>query len=644
VYIKLIFSAFFFIATFSTEAQSTDSLAIISQMVDDSLKIKALNKLAESMHNKGDLEASLTISGNANELAEKLGDLRGQFNATKRMSSIYYSNTQFAKSHDAILRMLNLADALKDKYCVAESKLALAGWFDYMGYKLKSILKYQEVIHLTEELRNSSLIYKARQGIGSVYMDIGSYQLAEVNYLQALRVLESESTPGMTTLVRIMRMNIYIGELKQKQAKNSDAIWYFRRAISMLDTHPDMPWREFFNGVARAQMGRAYYNLGQWHNANENYLKAIQLLKGRQSADSYYYFSLVGIGEILFDEKKYNEAIPPLLSAIKYYEVTNAFSPHLLRAYQKLSLSYESIGSLPLANSILTKISIAKDSINTREQKEQLNELIIQYQVKENAESVAALRKKSLTSTLVAGVLICLFILCISVVILVVSRRRLKHKNEIGNLEMAALRSQMNPHFIFNCLNSINLFISKSQTTEAFRHLTKFARLMRLILDNSTTPLVSLDAEVDAIRLYLELEAMRFNNRFSYEIKLNGIQVENIRIAPMIIQPLLEGIVWDGIKYGGLEKSNVSLSFYFHMNLLTCIIETNGVDSNKQTNQNEVIDIDEIKSRLKGLQITRDRLRLLSRKGVIASVNVITPTNPGKNISNHKIEINLPVS
>ena len=93
-------------------------------------------------------------------------------------------------------------------------------------------------------------------------------------------------------------------------------------------------------------------------------------------------------------------------------------------------------------------------------------------------------------------------------------------QQKMTEVEMQALRAQMNPHFIFNCLNSINRYIVKSDQTTASLYLTKFAKLIRLILDNSNSKNVILTNELEALKLYIEMEALRFDKKFTYEIKV----------------------------------------------------------------------------------------------------------------------------
>src|SRR5258708_31678248 len=107
-------------------------------------------------------------------------------------------------------------------------------------------------------------------------------------------------------------------------------------------------------------------------------------------------------------------------------------------------------------------------------------------------------------------------------------------QQHVTELEMQALRAQMNPHFIFNCLNSINRFILKNETEAASDYLTKFSRLIRMVLINSKNKLITLEDELEMLRLYLDMERLRFKNSFDYNINfINSIDISNIFIPPL---------------------------------------------------------------------------------------------------------------
>ncbi len=119
---------------------------------------------------------------------------------------------------------------------------------------------------------------------------------------------------------------------------------------------------------------------------------------------------------------------------------------------------------------------------------------------------------------------------------------------ELSDKEMTALRSQMNPHFIFNCLNSINNFIVRNDSEQAANYVTKFSRLIRLVLENSRSPKVSLEKELEALRLYMDLEAMRFGGKFRYEIWVEDeVDEQYVQIPPLLMQPYVENAIWHGL-------------------------------------------------------------------------------------------------
>ncbi len=180
----------------------------------------------------------------------------------------------------------------------------------------------------------------------------------------------------------------------------------------------------------------------------------------------------------------------------------------------------------------------------------------------------------------------------------------------IAKTEMAALRAQMNPHFVFNCLSSINRFIMVNQPEEASAYLTKFSRLIRLILDNSRTETVVLSKELDALKLYIEMEQMRFADRFEYKIDVDKrLQVEHLEIPPLLIQPYVENAIWHGLMHKK-EACMLTIKVYPDGKHLCIEIEDNGVGRAMAM---------ELKSRSAtlqkshGMKVTSERLDVINR-------------------------------
>jgi len=122
-------------------------------------------------------------------------------------------------------------------------------------------------------------------------------------------------------------------------------------------------------------------------------------------------------------------------------------------------------------------------------------------------------------------------------------------QQKVMESEMSALRSQMNPHFIFNTLNSINSYIIENKRDEASDYLTDFSRLMRIILEHSQKRTVTLSDELNALKLYLELESKRLEAAFDYSINIsNEVDTSAVSIPPLIIQPFAENAIWHGLR------------------------------------------------------------------------------------------------
>ncbi|WP_315817812.1 sensor histidine kinase [Paraflavitalea speifideaquila] len=144
---------------------------------------------------------------------------------------------------------------------------------------------------------------------------------------------------------------------------------------------------------------------------------------------------------------------------------------------------------------------------------------------------------------------------------------------------MSALLAQMNPHFLFNCLNSIDSYIIKNESRKASEYLNSFARLMRLILQNSRSNYISLKDEVETLELYLQMEGLRFRDQFRYEIRIvTQTDTASIVIPPMLIQPYVENAIWHGLmnKHDGTDRK-VELLIEERGNNLYCVIQDNGI-------------------------------------------------------------------
>ena len=215
-------------------------------------------------------------------------------------------------------------------------------------------------------------------------------------------------------------------------------------------------------------------------------------------------------------------------------------------------------------------------------------------------------------------------------------------RQKMAEVEMQALRAQMNPHFIFNCLNSINRYIVKSDQVTASLYLTKFAKLIRLILDNSNSKNVILSNELEALKLYIDMEALRFDKKFSYEISLaEGVPADSIELPPLIIQPYVENAIWHGLLHMqtvGHLKIHISLPTE---NMLRCVIEDNGIGREKAR---ELKSKSATTKKSLGMKLTENRISLLNRHAQLnASVEIIDLVKEENEAAGTKVILNIPI-
>ena len=223
--------------------------------------------------------------------------------------------------------------------------------------------------------------------------------------------------------------------------------------------------------------------------------------------------------------------------------------------------------------------------------------------------------------------------------------RQIQEKNEIqkqlAGLELSGLRSQMNSHFLFNSLNAIQNFITQQDAESAHLYLSKFAKLIRQMLQKSKDDAISIHEEINGLKLYMDLEALRLSHRFSYTLHIDeNIDQNNMKIPPMLVQPYIENAIRHGLRHQ-TKIGKLFVSFHLKENIIECIVEDNGIGRAKAatikkhsfTNHKSM-----------GTQITADRIKLLNQvtqKNL--DVTIIDLENSQGEASGTKVVLTLPI-
>jgi len=191
------------------------------------------------------------------------------------------------------------------------------------------------------------------------------------------------------------------------------------------------------------------------------------------------------------------------------------------------------------------------------------------------------------------------------------ARLRSNYEIKLNELENSALRTQMNPHFIFNSLNTINSFINRNEPARANQYISKFSKLIRLILDHSRQKKINLADELEVVELYIQLERIRFDNKFEYSIHVDEmIDTDTTEIPPLILQPFVENAILHGLL--PLQKIGLlNISIQRKENALYCIVEDNGI-GRIQAKKNKPMEAVNRKSH--GIDITQKRIELFNKE------------------------------
>lgn len=213
---------------------------------------------------------------------------------------------------------------------------------------------------------------------------------------------------------------------------------------------------------------------------------------------------------------------------------------------------------------------------------------------------------------------------------------------KISVMEMTALRSQMNPHFIFNCLNSIKSYALNNDTENVSLYLTRFSRLIRLVLENSQSERINLSVELETLRLYMEMEKLRFGDQFDFAIRLdNDLETDFIEVPPMLIQPYVENAIWHGLMHKR-GKGNVRIEITQPVeNLLHISIEDDGIGRAKAS---EIKSKTAVQKKSFGMKITSERLDIIRQLyDIDANVHIDDLFDVAGQPAGTKITLEIPV-
>ncbi len=492
------------------------------------------------------------------ELIIQNNDKENEIRAYNLLGDINLYSEQFDLSVENYFKAINLAKSINNSDLAYSSNKNIGLAFKLNGDYDKALYYFNSFLGTISKSSLQDDIVFTKLQIAETYELKGEYSLAEQTYLDVLEIeKERNNTRG------IIFIQDKLASISLLQNNAPAAIQYYEESEKLAAQSSDK--RSLSNTLR--QKGRAYK---KQNKPEEELMARQQSLDINEELEDIEAQSedLLEIGKIYVEQKQEAKAIPVLQKSVSLSEQTQNIDQKkealysLSKAYErsdvnkaletykeylKLNDSINKIREEELLSRLemATSLNRKQQRIDLLEKDKELNdktiELLFQEQELKN-QTVRTLR------TTIISLIIILLILSVSSVFILRSGRQKRLANQL--LALKSLRSQMNPHFIFNALNSVNNYIAKKDELSANRYLSDFAFLMRSVMENSKHDFIPLTDEIKIIELYIKLEHERFKEKFDYTFIVDeDINTESFLIPPMLIQPYIENAVWHGLRY-----------------------------------------------------------------------------------------------
>ncbi|MCE3225547.1 MAG: hypothetical protein K0S32_98 [Bacteroidetes bacterium] len=521
-----------------------------------------------------------------------------------------------------------------------------------IGNYNKSLELLFKALKISEKLNDKTTQGYGNYGIALVYMTIGQKENGAVYINRAIESFSSEPQ----NIVLANSYNI-LASILSSEGRHDKALETFVKAAKIFENKDEKEnLADVYNNISFMELER-----GNNPDAFKYAQKALGLYKTMNSAKGMA-ASYVNLQAII-----YNTHVNPLkrvfkkeiLYCINYLDSAHlAIEPYkdpeyLLMIYKNKSGVYDYLNRSDSAFVYLQKYQALHDSINSLENKKQIEELKISYESEKKEQDIkllekenALLHEKEKKRWLYAAFFIGGSVILIVIILVTVQYRRKKQQAESARdkavFELQALMAQMNPHFLFNALNSIQDFILEKSKHEAYDYLARFSKLVRMVLNNSEDKMVPLQRELELIRLYVELEQLRFTNGFDFTLDISsGINSDTVEVPTMLIQPYVENAIWHGLmNLNNERKGELSIRIEKNSSLLKIIIQDNGVGRKNAAQYRK-----EEMHKPVGMKLTERRLQMINKMQGYenASVSVSDLYDKEQKAIGTRVEINLPL-
>lgn len=595
--------------------RAVDSLLLIIKNTDqDSIKLKALTDLAYRKYilvrsdARAEFEPALKYANEALLLAQKLNNKQQEGEANFIIAAILRTQGNFPEALKMFFIALKLSERAGDKQNIVDEYFQIACIHNEMGNFPEALKFHFSALKIREEIGWKRMIQLAYNMIGDTYYNEGNADEAMKYFLLGLKIASEQSDTWNIGLSYKGLGNVYMAK-----GNYPEAFKYLFTALEMLEHS------KFYVSECYFSIGNVYLKKAAFANKTEC-------------------------------KRNYNAALINLKKGLMMAK-QSSFKNSILNAYSGLTVAYLGINDHKNAlhyNLLYTQL---KDSLFSTASFIKVAELKMQFETekteaieKVKQEKVSEDRRRNNSLLMLAGsAFIIIFIFCS----LLLRQRNLKKRaldkaettHQLAELEMQSLRSQLNPHFMFNSLNSIQTLILKEDNDKSHSYLSRFARLLRMLLENADKPFIPLQKEIDFLQLYLSLESLRVPDlRYSVSVDPSINTVQTL-IPNMILQPYVENAIWHGLSYKESDKQ-LQIRINRDNGVIKYEIEDNGVGRKKA---------EELKSTFrrqhesKGMELLSKRFKLLNGEYNSSIETAIIDVIKNNKVAGTLVTIKVPV-
>ena len=523
-----------------------------SKFKDD---VKTFNSLVDSIakYKKLDISKSINFAG---EALSQSGSQQQNAEAYLILAEVYMHWKQYD------LAVTNYRVSLQNDE-TNEAKLGLAKAYERNKNYQESIDTYKAINK--KQLSNYQLV-SLYEGLGDTYSSIKDYESSINAYKKGLDI-------SNTHLIKpkVVDLNSKIAQSYNSNGSVAEAEFFFDNSLNLAE------------GETKTRALEEKETVAEFNNINRNYSEEIQLRKEIvDDVEDVQRDSIIEnespltlqkqnykIGNAYFLQKDYENAIPYLEKSI---EEADAKGDLVVKkdATRKISDVYVDAGDFENAQLAFEAYKLVVDELYIKREQELSQSDRFRRNIVEQQNRITSLESdRALTTSLASeqskNQQLIIYSLITGLVLLTITAffmyKYIKQQRLANNLlALKSLRSQMNPHFIFNALNSVNSFIASNDERTANKYLSDFSHLMRAVLENSEEDFIPLQKEVELLDLYTKLEHFRFQDKFDYDITVDeDVAIGEYQIPPMLLQPYIENAVWHGLRYK-TEKGHLQIT------------------------------------------------------------------------------------